>query len=212
MAIAAERQTQLAAHQLVATYVETAALIITLGVTIYAILLSRRTLVADQRAWIAAELQVFTGEVTGGREGMPPMLDLHVGALIKNIGKTPAHGIHTMMEVVLGFGEIEESLARLCRGNLRRDPSNSRMLAPDDQYVREWYLSEAIEPHHVGVNGDRVMATVIGCITYEVRYDSRLHQTAFAYWIGTDVGGMPVVIGPVTDEILLTVRSGGFAN
>lgn len=151
MAEATEELTTLAERQLVATYWEIGALIGTLVLGTIAVIvsinsaraardqvaLSVQTLIADQRAWIGADLEIESVETDADSIG------IGVIAHIRNIGKTPAHGVHTSIGIFVqdDSHDVDAPFALFCAENRKRWPAASRMLLPGDGYPREWFVS-----------------------------------------------------------------------
>ena len=172
--------------------------------------LTKKALVAGQRAWISVSLRADSDfNVTEG------YADIGVSLEVTNIGRSPAIRAHTMMKMVEQSEDIPRILAELCVEE-RKQPNhlNSRIVLPGESYDRGW------GPHLSRDDFDLVSfwPHIIGCVSYEVVGDDEIHQTAFVYGIALNGDGefngfISTKPGVVPKErLLIEVQSGGFAT
>ena len=177
--------------------------------------ISRDGIVADQRAWVKiGELQVDQ-EIVFDSEGETLVF---VSVKVTNIGKTPALGIHTDMDILFEHLKAPEAVKNLGEKNKAVDNVHwTRILLPGDSYRRQWALT--IKTPKDG--SDHVFPIVIGCTTYRITPDKSVHQTGFVFDLfECPPGKKQKFKSPITpsrgrfriDQIGWDAGSGGFAD
>lgn len=175
--------------------------------------LSQEAIIVDQRAWIVTEL-ILDGDLEITETGM----GLGVRAVHKNIGKTPALNVHTHIDMIdAHLSDIKMTMRSFCNEHRVRDIEYSRVLLPNDSYARPW--GPVLDWSAATLERTWIQPVIIGCVTYEVLNDDKLHQTAFVYsltlrdeegdfggFIDTEKGRIP------KGDLLASVDSGGFAD
>lgn len=137
--------------------------------------IAQQALVAGERAWISVHV---TPE--GPLKFLPHGgLSLEIGVHIKNIGKTPALNVHTDVdEIHLGLVTPPERAGQFAKSKRVANTTASRLLLPDQQYVRHWI------PAAEGATDEfPLFPVLVGCVTYQISPDGTLHQTAFSLMI-----------------------------
>ncbi|ONF96984.1 hypothetical protein [Sphingomonas jeddahensis] len=137
--------------------------------------IAQQALVAGERAWISVHV---TPE--GPLKLLPHGgLSLEIGVHIKNIGKTPALNVYTDVdEIHLGLVNPPERAGAFAKSKRVVNTTASRLLLPDQQYVRLW-----IPGAEGATNEFPLFPVLVGCVTYQILPDGTLHQTAFAMMI-----------------------------
>ena len=137
--------------------------------------IAQQALVAGERAWLSVHVTP-EGPLRFSQHGG---LSLEIGVHIKNIGKTPALNVHTNVdEIHFGLVTPPERAGDFAKSKRVVDTTSSRLLLPDQQYVRPWV------PSGEGATDEFPLYPVlVGCVTYQISPDGTLHQTAFAMMI-----------------------------
>lgn len=169
---------------------------------------------AEQRAWISVELDIdgplrWYTDRDGSRHA-----SIDASARITNIGKTPALNVHTQMDVVFGWVEAKQAVQKLARESRHRNIDTSRMLIPRETYNRPWGLGFAEEKARSHAAGEHIWPVIIGCVTYEIQRDKKLHQTAFAFALFDGNAGetVKITIDIPPDRLRASITTGGFAD
>lgn len=140
--------------------------------------IANATLAASERAWLTVEMDKVAPWEFARDGGMGVSIALN----ITNIGKTPALNAHTQVDMTLDLFSVPQVLEKLCQDNLYIDQRSSRMVLPQQSYIREW--GATCHPAEVEVHGvDSIVPVVYGCITYQTLPDKALRQTAFAFML-----------------------------
>src|SRR5579862_3043999 len=95
--------------------------------------ITRKALIGDQRAWIVTSLEI-------GPKGLriaKGYMELDVQLKVTNIGRSPAVGACTTIELVNDIADVEPGSREIARSS---EPSNTHGLpvAPSDFYYRPW--------------------------------------------------------------------------
>jgi hypothetical protein len=216
MALASSETVWLTKLQILLSMLATAVLLYSLQLTRKATKLTEDMLVAareataaDNRAWITVKLEVNSFE-----------FQKNVGAFdvkvrVENIGKTPALHVHTHVDVVVDhdFVSISNDVRKLAALNRLKDRSSSRILAPNDFYLRPWGPTFEVNLEEFENRYSREFyPVIIGCVTYETQFGTELHQTAFAYVVTRD-GIQGLLRSPKkTKNLKVEVTTGGFSD
>lgn len=139
--------------------------------------INRVAFVVNQRPWLSIEFMIqgdFAFSPTGGA-------GVSVAVRIKNIGKSPAHYIHTniALRTPQSRSSSDEFIA-FCEESRIKTREHTRSLLPGEEYVRPW---------HPGVDevtplGDVIFPDVFVCVSYESSLDEEVLQTAGIFGIG----------------------------
>lgn len=171
--------------------------------------ITREALIGDQRAWIVTSLEIGT-EGLVRRNGR---FELDVKLRVSNIGRSPAHGVHTNMKL---FEDVDDHEIRaLAESNKTRHP-HSLFVTPNDFYYRHWRPSlEQRDKYNQGA-GRTFSPLLVGCVSYDILQDKDVHQIAFVYLIGhkdgSPWGSAFSLTGPDIDpaDIQISPWNGGF--
>ena len=134
--------------------------------------IAQQSLVAGERAWISVHVTP-----NGPLKFLPDGgLSIEIAIHIKNIGKTPALNVHTDVdELHLGLVTPPETASEFAQAKRVVDTANSRLLLPDQEYVRLWV------PGGEGATDEfPLFPVLVGCVTYQISPDRTLHQTSFS--------------------------------
>lgn len=181
---------------------------------------AQEALVASSRAWLKATL-VLDGDFEIYGHSRPPhgalAASIRVKILIENVGPSPALRAHTVVEMTGDVLATTEKLRALAKSARKSDDHNSRLVLPGESYFRPWIPGAPVSELDKYAK-DALTPVILGCVTYEVVNDHRLHQTAFAYVLSRvdahgnmknlSVGDAPVPKG----EFEVLAWAGGFAD
>jgi hypothetical protein len=175
--------------------------------------IGRSGIIAEQRAWVSVGDLKIDKDILFREHGA----NISISVMIKNIGKTPALGVHTAMEMICGYGEEPDAVKRLSEEAKSLDPLHrARTLLPGDSYRRKWGFHIDWPSGGVG----HVFPVIIGCTTYQISPDNSIHQTAFVFRLFECPTGEPSeFVDAINPEKPLTKASvgwdggsGGFAD
>jgi hypothetical protein len=174
--------------------------------------ISAQAFINTERAWITTKLeQVGDLRLSGDKE--------HFGLLIgfrnTNVGKTPAINVHSNVRLLDLHGvrdqiaAIDETISELKKENTTPPGVSTRMLAPQDNYLREWGPGLDVRnklARHVFIN-------IIICVSYNVLHDDKLRHTVSVYILDRRNGGIRPIDSLVRKEDLeFQVTGGGQAT
>lgn len=175
---------------------------------------TREALIGDQRAWLVTELGIGPAGVTL-QNGQ---VSVDVRLKVMNVGRTPALRAHTNMEMTNSVLATSDRVLKMAADSKVSDHRSGLTVAPNGFYFRPWFPSMTDEDTNgQGLCGSISPIIVIGCVTYEILQDHELHQTAFAYLIGSkdgsDWGGSIAANAELApSEVMVSPWAGGFAT
>ena len=176
--------------------------------------ISAQAFVNSERAWITTKLEEV-GDLRLSRK--QTFFGLGIKLRNTNIGKTPALNVQSNVRLIDVLGQRNEAeitgriIEELKRDNANSSAASTRMLAPQDHYVREWFPSAQLGdpvPEMVSFN-------IVICVSYNVLHDDKLRHTASVYMLNY-ANGSPLIRPSdivIPAELLeFTVTSGGHAT
>ena len=169
--------------------------------------IAQSALVASDRAWVSVEVMPV------GPLHLHPVggLSIEIGVRIKNIGKSPALNVHTNVDQIsLDLLASAEHLRTFADTKRVINTSASRLLLPDQEYVRPWV---AIGP--IPDEAYPLFPIIVGTVTYQLSIDETLHQTSFSVTVARK-DAKPLALGCgeeiPSDELAFLPVAGAFAD
>ncbi len=138
--------------------------------------LSRETLIATQRPWIAASFNVGNLTYSDGAVSLP------ISVILRNTGRSPALNVYVLAkaDTDIGTDEAFRRQAKLCEETRGFDRRGGNLLFPKD---------EVVQPRNLELTKEAVAASsqragyydfsIYGCADYVSTLDRPHHQTGF---------------------------------
>lgn len=144
--------------------------------------LTQAALIGDQRAWIMVSLNIESfrfGPIVDGAADAEAELIFR----IQNVGRTPAINATFNFELIGNFSTPATPIREFAETHNTCDEFDGRLISPGEDYTVERTAgAPGSELYQYGRRG-LVAPLIVGCVTYQILQDGRIHQTAFAYGV-----------------------------
>jgi hypothetical protein len=142
--------------------------------------LAREALVADQRAWLIATVEIENVTFGVAEDGAADA-EIFFSVEIANAGRTPALDVDLSLRVIGNFASEPAAIREHAVASYTSGIYQGRMIHAGKGFTSDHDLTiPAGELYKYGMNG-LVTPLIVGCINYRILQDSEIRQTAFGY-------------------------------